>query len=53
MQSTYVDDVVSGADNEEEADEFYQRSKEILLDGSFNLRKFVTNSILLQTTHGH
>jgi hypothetical protein len=42
MQSTYV------ADDEEEAYQFYRGSKEMLLDGSFNLRKFVTNSISLQ-----
>ena len=48
MQSTYVDDVVSGADDEEGAYEFYRGSKEMLLDGLFNLRKFVTNSISLQ-----
>ena len=44
MQCTYVDDVVSGADNEEQAYQFYRESKEMLLDGSINLRKFVTNS---------
>lgn len=46
MQSTYVDDVVSGADDEEQAYEFYRGSKSLLLDGSFNLRKFVSNSSL-------
>ena len=45
MQSTYVDDVVM---DEEQAYEFYRGSKELLLAGSFNLRKFVTNSRSLQ-----
>ena len=49
LQSTYVDDVVGGADDEEQAYQFYQGSKELLLDGSFNLRKFVTSSHSLQT----
>ena len=45
MQST---DVISGADDEEQAYEFYRGSKELLLDGSFNLQKFVTNTPSLQ-----
>ena len=49
MQSTYVDDVISGADGAEQAYEFYQGAKRMLLDGAFNLRKFVTNSRSLQT----
>ena len=42
LQSIYVDDVVSGADHEEEAYTLYTASKEILSHASFNLRKFVT-----------
>lgn len=52
LQSTYVDDVVGGADDEEQAYEFYHGSKEMLLDGSFNLRKVLTNSHPLQTKGG-
>ena len=48
MQSIYVDDVVCGADLEDEAYALYAGSKEILGHGSFNLRKFVTNSCTLQ-----
>ena len=48
MQSIYVDDVVSGADYEDEAYTLYTASKEILGHASFNLRKFVTNSPSLQ-----
>ena len=44
MQSVYIDNVVCGADNEEEAYEFYKGAKQLLLKGSINLRKFVTNS---------
>ncbi len=47
-RSIYVDDVVCGADNEDEAYALYSGSKEILSHGSFNLRKFVTNSPTLQ-----
>ena len=48
MQSMYVDDVVFGADTEEDARDLYVSSKEMLSHGSFNLRKFVTNSPSLQ-----
>lgn len=48
MESLYVDDVVSGAQDEEQAEAFYLESKRILKEGGFNLRKFVTNSSTLQ-----
>ena len=44
----YVDDVVSGAQDELQAEWLYLMSKEILKKGGFNLRKFVTNSDVLQ-----
>ena len=44
VRSTYVDDMVSGASNEEEAFQLYCESKDVLSRGGFNLRKFVTNS---------
>ena len=44
MQLIYVDDIVSGANSEEEAYTLYTVSKEILNHASFNLCKFVTNS---------
>jgi len=47
-QSIYVDDVVCGADSEDEAYALYSSSKEILSHGCFNLRKFVTNAASLQ-----
>ena len=50
MQAIYVDDVVFGADTEDETHALYRGSKEILSHGSFNLRKFVTNSPSLQET---
>lgn len=46
LQSLYVDDV-SGADGEE-AYVLYVGVKEMLSHGSFNLRKFITNSSALQ-----
>lgn len=48
LDSTYVDDIVTGADTEDDAFELYVQSKSIFLDGAFNLRKFVTNSEQLQ-----
>ena len=48
MESIYVDDVVFVADMEDNAYTLYTSSKEILSHGSFNLRKFVTNSPSLQ-----
>ena len=48
LESLYVDDVVSGAQDEDQAETFYLKSKQILREGGFNLRKFVTNSKSLQ-----
>ena len=44
LQSTYVDDIISGADTEEEAFKLYTQAKEIFRQGGFNLRKFVSNN---------
>ena len=43
LQSIYVDDVVFGAKDEESAYKLYRESKKIILEGSFNLRKFSTS----------
>ena len=43
-----MDDVSLGSDDEDGAYELYERSKGILSEGGFNLRKFVTNSKGLQ-----
>ena len=51
MRSIYVDDVSYGADDEDTAFELYMKSKEILAKGGFNLRKFVTNSTKLNSSH--
>ena len=48
LQSLYVDDLVCGADNENDAHELFEVSRKILKSGSFNLRKFATNSPQLQ-----
>ena len=48
LQSVYVDDVSFGADDDDAAYELYTKSKSILREGGFNLRKFVTNSTTLQ-----
>ena len=48
LDSFYVDDLTAGADTEEEAHSVYAKAKRILKEGGFNLRKFRTNSPLLQ-----
>ena len=48
LQSTYVDDIITGASSEDEAFDFYIQAKDILHRGGFNLRKFLTNSQQLQ-----
>ena len=47
-RSIYVDDIIAGADSEDDAFRLYVESKEVLSHGSFNLRKFLSNSPLLQ-----
>lgn len=44
LRSTYVDDIVTGAESEEAAYELYKKAKELLLGAGFNLRKFTSNS---------
>ena len=48
LRSIYVDDIVSGAQSEEQAYELYAGAKNLLKTGAFNLRKFTTNSSTLQ-----
>ena len=48
LHSIYVDDVVFGAEDEEGAYKLYHESKEIMREGSFNLRKFTTSCPSLQ-----
>ena len=43
-ESFYVDDLVAGEANDEDAIEFYQNSKECLSKGGFHLRKWASNS---------
>ena len=43
-ESFYVDDLVAGEANDEDAFEFYQNSKECLSKGGFHLRKWASNS---------
>ena len=47
-QATYVDDIVTGTNDEDSAYKLYTESKELLKGGGFNLRKFVTSSGRLQ-----
>jgi len=48
LQSFYVDDLVCGGDNDEEAHAHYLFAKDVLSQASFNLRKFVTSSDVLR-----
>ena len=48
LQSIYVDDIVIGAQDDEEALLMYKQSKNLFKAGRFNLRKFVTNAKHLQ-----
>ena len=43
-----MNDVVTGARDEEEAYSLYQIAKDIFKKGRFNLRNLPTNSVLLQ-----
>ena len=42
--SLYVDDLVSGANDNEKASKLYHESKQIMKEGGFNLRKWHSNS---------
>ena len=48
LRSFYVDDVITGADTEEDAFRLYTESKELLKCGGFNLCKFTSNNLALQ-----
>ena len=48
LSDLYMDDNVSGKQNEEEAFEFYLFCKSVSNEGSFNLRKWLANSENLQ-----
>ena len=48
LHSTYVDDIITGEDTEEEAFRVYSESKKIFHARGFNLRKFLTSSRRLQ-----
>ena len=47
-QSIYVDDVTSGANNDEGAFQCYEKAKIRLAEGGFNLHRFTTNFSELQ-----
>ena len=47
-QSFYVDDFVGGVSSDKEGVQMYQTAKQILKEGGFNLRKWHTNSSILQ-----
>ena len=49
LRAFYVGDVVTGANNENEANEFYNMAKTLLKEGGFCLRKFCSNSMILHS----
>ena len=49
LRDFYVDDIVTGANNEDEAHELYHTAKTVLKKGGFNLRKFTSNSLILRS----
>ena len=48
-----MDDIVTGADTEDDAFELYSQSKSIFCDGAFNFRKFTSSSEQLQQRINH
>ena len=48
LQSTYVDDIITGGESEDQGFNLYSQAKEMFRTGGFNLRKFLTNSRALQ-----
>jgi len=48
LESFYVDDLVCGGNNDEDAHAHYSFTKDILSQASFNLRKFVISSHILR-----
>ena len=48
LESLHVDDLNAGKQTEDEAFEFYAKTKKLLSDGHFNLRKFKSNSVELE-----
>jgi hypothetical protein len=49
-ESLYVDDLLSGAQNDEKAFQIYEEYKEIMSAGGFNLRKWHSNSSSLMNS---
>ena len=47
LSGIYVDDLSSGAEDDDVAYELYIKSKQRLSEGGFNLRKFLSNSPIL------
>ena len=48
LESFYVDDLVCGGNDEEEAYDHFSYAREVLSHASFNLRKFITSSHVLR-----
>ena len=50
LRHFYLDDLNCGVNSVEDGVNFYKKLKSILLEGNFNLRKCLTNSIELRKT---
>ena len=48
LSSLHVDDLSTGANNVDEAFDYFCKCKDRLEEGSFNLRKFRSNSVELE-----
>ncbi len=48
LDSTYVDDIISGGDTEDEVFDLYTKLKKVFSEGGFNPRKFLTSSPRVQ-----
>ena len=47
-ESFYMDDLICGVQDEEQGISTYEKSKQLMASGGFNLRKWRTNSVPLQ-----
>lgn len=49
LKAFYVDDIVTGASNEDEAHGLYHTAQMLLKKGGFHLRKFTSNPLILRS----
>ena len=49
QQNLYVDNVISGCDNEESAVQYYRRTRNIMSKAKFNLKSWASNNHHIKT----